>query len=113
MKNLIILLLLSLGCIPFAKGQEIIPFPDLSESHIAVYNQSETIDDHNYSLYTKDYQDALKNIDDEIVEITEQIENESDVDQKTKMQNNRTSLVKKRSSLLQEAELIEDLNKFY
>lgn len=113
MKRLIIFFLLFLGCIPLAKSQEIIPFPDLSESHIAVYNQTETIDDRNYSLYTKDYQDALKNIDDEIDEVTEHILNESDMDQKTRMQKSKTNLVKKRSSLLQEAQLIEDLNKFY
>lgn len=113
MKNLIILILLFLGCIPLAKGQEIIPFPDLSESHVAVYNQTETIDDHNYSLYTKDYQVALKNIDDEIEEITEHIQNEPDVDQKTRIQKSKATLVKERSSLIQEAELLEDLNKFY
>ena len=113
MKNLFILLLLIFGAIPIVKAQEIIPFPDLSESHIAVYNQAEVIDDHNYSLYTKDYQDSLKQVDLEIEEITERIQKESNKIHRTSLQTEKTILVKKRSGLLQEAELLEDLNKFY
>ena len=60
MKNLFVLLLFCSGVCIYVTGQEIIPFPDLSENHIAVYNQAEIIEDYNYSLYTKDYQGCFK-----------------------------------------------------
>ena len=113
MKNLFVLLLLCLGPVFMVNGQEIIPFPDLSENHIAVYNQVEIIEDYNYSLYTKDYRDALKQIDQEIEVVNKRIENESNKVQRTSLQSQKTLLIKKRSGLLQEADLLEDLNKLY
>lgn len=113
MKNLFVLLLLCLGPVFMAKGQEIIPFPDLSENHIAVYNQVEIIEDHNYNLYTKDYRDALKQIDHEIEAVNKLIENESNKVQRTSLQSQKAILIKKRTGLLQEADLLEDLNELY
>lgn len=102
-----------MGAVWITKGQEIIPFPDLSESHIAVYNQIETIDSYNYSLYTKDYQDALTKMDLEIEAVASLIEKEANKAQRTLLESQKAGLVKKRVLLLKEAELLEDLNKFY
>lgn len=113
MKNLFVLLLLCLGPVFMAKGQEIIPFPDLSENHIAVYNQVEIIEDHNYNLYNKDYSDALKKIDQEIELVNKLIENESNKVQRTSLESQKAMLLKRRTGLLIEADLLEDLNKLY
>ena len=113
MKKLFVLLLFCLGQVFMVKGQEIIPFPDLSENHIAVYNQVEIIEDHNYSLYPKEYRNALKQIDQEIEVVNNRIENESNKVQRTSLQSQKALLVKKRTGLLQEADLLEDLNKLY
>lgn len=113
MKNLFLSLLFCLGSFWGITGQEIIPFPDLSENRIAVYNQVEITENYNYSYYTKDYQDALKNIDDEIKLLDSQIQKESNKVQRTSLQSEKVNLVKNRTRLIQEAELLEDLNKFY
>ncbi len=113
MKNLLALIILFIAVVPFSYGQEIVPFPDLSESHLAVYNQTETIDDHNYSLYTDDYQDALKTIDVEIEKVNKGIQNAANEAEKTSLKTKKKLLFRKRSTLFEEAELIEDLNKFY
>ena len=102
-----------MGAIGITKGQEIIPFPDLSESHIAVYNQVDILDNHNYSLYTKDYQDALIEIDLDIETVTKELEKESNKAQTTSLESKKADLINKRTLLLKEAELLEDLNKFY
>ncbi len=113
MKNYFFLLLLCLGAASSLYGQEIIPFPDLSESHIAVYNQKEVFDDHNYSLFTQDYQEALRKVDIDISEIDRQIETIIDPKRIASLESEKRSLNKKRSKLLEEAELVDDLNKFY
>ena len=101
------------GSVFIATGQEIIPFPDLSENRIAVYNQAQSIEEANYSLYTKDYQNALKNIDRDIQLLNSQIEGESNKTQRTSLQSEKANLIKTRTRLIQEADLLEDLNKFY
>ena len=113
MKNLFVLFLFILAVIPVSYSQQIIPFPDLSEIHITVYNQAEIIDGGNYSLYTDHYQNALKKIDLEIEKVNERIQNETNSTLKTSLKNKRSSLIDKRSVLLEEAVLVEDLNKFY
>lgn len=113
MKNKIILSLVVLGVYFPVSAQEIIPFPDLSENHIAVYNQTEAFDDQNYSLYTKVYQTALKEMDIEIEAVDEKIKTESEKLLRRTLESEKEKLVKKRLKLLQEAELLEDLNKFY
>ncbi len=111
MKKLIFILFIGLGTIGY--GQEIIPFPDLSENHHAVYNDAETIDNLNYALYTEDYQKDLQKIDREIDEVNIDLQNELIEERLTDLRNKKADLLKKKASLLEEAELIEDLNKFY
>lgn len=113
MKNLFILLMFCFGTAPSMHGQEIIPFPDLSESHIAVYNQAEVVDDHNYSLYTEDYQMALRKLDENMLQLELRIQRISDEKQKASLEAEKIKLNEKRTKLLEEAELIDDLNKFY
>jgi len=111
MKKLIFILFVGLGTIGY--GQEIIPFPDLSENYDAVYNNVETIDNLNYALYTEDYQKDLQKIDREIDEVNAELQNELIEERLTYLRNKKADLLKKKTSLLEEAELIEDLNKFY
>lgn len=113
MKSFFIFFVLLLGVSTFVRSQEIIPFPDLSENHIAVYNQAIMIENSDYSLYTEDYQNALKNIDLEIEAVNVKINDEPNKDKRTSLQSGKAMLIKKRSALLQEADLLEDLNKFY
>jgi len=111
MKKLIFILFVGLGSIAY--GQEIIPFPDLSENHEAVYYNVETVDNLNYALYTEDYQKDLEKIDREIDEVNIELQNELIEERLTYLRNKKADLLKKKTSLLEEAELIEDLNKFY
>ncbi len=111
MKKLIFILFIGLRAIGY--GQEIIPFPDLSENHEAVYSNVETIDNLNYALYTEDYQKDLRKIDREIDEVNTELQNEVIEERLTYLRNKKADLLKKKTSLLEEAELIEDLNKFY
>ena len=113
MKNFFVLLVICFGAASSLYGQEIIPFPDLSESHIAVYNQKEVFDDHNYSLFTEDYQEALRKIDGEISALEAQVEISTDAKYRASLVSQKAELNKKRSKLLEEAELADDLNKFY
>ena len=111
MKSLLVILFLSVGA--FSYGQEIIPFPDLSENHETIYSNSETIDDRNYALYTEDFQIALRNVDEDIEEINTALQNELIEERITSLRNKKADLLKKKSALLEEAQLTEDLNKFY
>jgi len=113
MKHLFILFILCIGAVSSLYGQEIIPFPDLSESHIAVYNQAEIFDDHNYTLYTEDYQVALRKLDNELSQLDERINKTSDDLVKSSLKAEKVILDKKRTKILEEAELVDDLNKFY
>ena len=113
MKNIFFLLVFILGTTYAVSGQEIIPFPDLSESHIAVYNQTNLIDEKNYSYYNEEYQKALKSFDLEIETIEKQIETISDPDAKDRLLSKKEILINSRLSVLKEADLVEDLNKFY
>lgn len=111
MKYLLFILFLCVGVIGY--GQEIIPFPDLSENHDAVQHNSETIDDRNYALYTEDFQSALIKVDNEIEEVNTALQNESIEERITGLRNKKADLLKKKSALLEEAQLVDDLNKFY
>ena len=107
------MLLFCLGAVTLVQSQEIIPFPDLSENHIAVYNQVVIVENYDYSLFRKDYQLALVKIDLEIEAMNAKIGNESNKNKRTRLQSEKAILVKKRSTLLQEAGLLEDLNNLY
>lgn len=94
-------------------AQEIIPFPDLSDNHLAASGHMDMIDDHNYSLFTEDYQEALTEIDLNIEAIKTKINNSPDSNSLVDIKSELVLLEKKRMQLLEEAELVEDLNKFY
>lgn len=113
MNKLLILAIAFFATSQVAKAQEIIPFPDLSESHVAINGQSDIIDNYNYSLYTKDYQDALKKIDSDIEELEKKIKLEENNVTKKTLLTKKDELMNKRTVIIQEAELLEDLNKFY
>lgn len=113
MKHTVFFTLLTLVSVYAASGQEIIPFPDLSESHIAVYNQTYLIDEKNYSYFTEDYQKALKSVDHEIDAMDKKLETISDPETKKRLETEKEILIKNRLSLLKEADLVEDLHKFY
>ena len=106
------LLFLALGARE-ALGQEIIPFPNIGDSRLAAVNQTELIDDHNYSLYTQEYQEALLRVDTDIDLVKKALQKEEDPTSKDRLEDKINDLEKKRSQLLQEADLIEDLSKFY
>jgi len=111
MKYLLCILFISVGAVSY--GQEIIPFPDLSENHETVNTNSETIDDRNYALYTEDFQIALRKVDNEIEEINIVLQNELIEERIESLRNKKADLLKKKSALLEEAQLVDDLNKFY
>lgn len=113
MKNLFTLL--TLGCLGVFSGysQEIIPFPDLSGNHSAASSQADLIDDRNYSLFTEDYRTALKSIDQQIDQLDVSIQNASNSNLRTTLTDKKRKLLHERSELLDEAEILEDLNKFY
>ena len=113
MKTSILSALLCVGILSSLYGQEIIPFPDLSEKHIAVYNQKEVFDEYNYSLFTEDYQIELRKIDAEIEAKETQLETSKDQLTQNSLKSALIDLKKLRSNLLEEAELVDDLNKFY
>lgn len=113
MRNIFLFTFFVFSSILVMRGQEIIPFPDLSESHIAVYNETYLIDEKNYSYYTEEYQTALKKIDLEIESIDKKLETVSNPEAKNKLASEKEILNKNRLSLLREADLVEDLNKFY
>jgi hypothetical protein len=111
MKYLLFILFISIGTASY--GQEIIPFPDLSENHETDYINSETIDDRNYALYTEDFQIALRKVDDDIEEINIELQSELIEERIDSLRNKKADLLKKKSALLEEAQLVDDLNKFY
>lgn len=113
MKTYILVAIICVGILPNLYGQEIIPFPDLSEKHIAVYNQKEVFDEYNYSLFTEDYQIQLRKIDDEIQAKETQLLSSKDVLKQQSIKSEIVELNKSRTKLLEEAELLDDLSKFY
>ncbi len=111
MKNLIYIIVIGLGTAVHGYGQEINPFPDLAIHQD--YVTSETIDDQNYALYTQDYQKALIRLDEQIELTRQEMERASNQASSTSLKKKKDDLIKKRAALLEEAELLEDLNKFY
>ena len=110
MRKLIYIFVIAIGSAAHGYGQEIIPFPDLAIQHDSA---QETIDDQNYALYTRDYQKALIRLDEEIELTRQEIERASKKDASKTLEKKIGDLIKKRTALLEEAELVEDLNKFY
>ena len=113
MKQIAILVVLVLFSMPAIYGQEIIPFPNISEHHLADNGHTDLIDDHNYSLFTEDYQEALIKIDGDIEAVNKKIQTNADPSGVSSLESEKELLEEKRRQLLEEAELIDDLNKFY
>lgn len=94
-------------------AQEIVPFPDLAEAYHQSHPEGHQMDDHNYSMYTPDYQKILKDLDQKIAVLGAQISKESKDEILNKLIAEEKDLKDKRKAIILEAELVEDLNKFY
>lgn len=94
-------------------AQEIIPFPDLTEQYQLHRNGGKFVDDRNYAIFSEDYQEALAELDAEADAIRE-FRKEERTQEKIDLYNDRLeALEKKKGALLSEAQLAEDLQKFY
>lgn len=94
-------------------AQEIIPFPDLSEQYEHTKNGGKSLDERNYAMFSNDYQESLRAIDKKIDEITSQRSAETEQVKIDGFNRQIDALQNKRDVLLEEAELVEDLHKFY
>ena len=94
-------------------SQEIIPFPDLTEHYQLHKNGGKALDERNYAIFSEDYQKALEALDEEIDSIL-LLRREETEQRKIDEHNARIEEIrKKKTALLSEAELVEDLQKFY
>jgi hypothetical protein len=94
-------------------AQEIIPFPDLSEQYQLHRNGGRSLDERNYSLFSEDYQKALAKLDSEADHLRSLRKEETDQEKIDLYNEQLQGLRKKKLGLLSEAELAEDLQKFY
>lgn len=113
MKNVFLtisFLLLGSHCL---KAQEIIPFPDLSDHHDYSKNGGSSEDERNYAIYTDEYQTLLQELDSQADRLVAMRSEESD--QKTiDDYNQRLEVIRqKKIAILSEADLLQDLQKFY
>ncbi len=97
----------------YVGAQEIIPFPDLSEQYQLNRNGGKSLDERNYAVFSEDYQQALSKLDAEADHLRS-LRKEETNQQKIDLYNDQLeALRKKKLTLLSEAELAEDLQKFY
>ncbi len=108
---LILILILSGGHLAYS--QEIIPFPDLSEHHDYSKNGGRSDDERNYAIYTEDYQELLMSLDAETDRILGLRKEETDPKLIDGYNKNLEQIRLKKMALLSEADLVEDLQKFY
>ena len=94
-------------------AQEIIPFPDLSEHQDYSKNGGKSIDERNYAIYTEDYQEALRQLDEQTDRIEAMRSKEKDEIVIQKYNDELEVIRRKKRILLSEADLVEDLQKFY
>jgi hypothetical protein len=113
MKKVLLVFVLTLGINRFASAQEIIPFPDLSEHHDYSKNGGKSDDERNYAIYTEDYQEALRVLDAESDRILALRKEETDPELIERHNKELESIHLKKMALLSEADLVEDLQKFY
>jgi hypothetical protein len=97
----------------FASAQEIIPFPDLSEHQDYSKNGGKSEDERNYAIYTEDYQEALRTLDAESDRILRLRKEETDPELIDQHNKELEKIRIKKMALLSEADLVEDLQKFY
>ena len=93
-------------------GQEIIPFPDLSEHYNFRNSGGEGIEENTYEHLQDDYRNALNALDEEILSLEKLLAN-GEVEEKRSLQKELEDLKSKRSELLEEAELQSDLLKLH
>lgn len=113
MKKVVLLFILILAGVNYAAAQEIIPFPDLSEHHDYSKNGGKPQDERNYAIYTEDYQEALRALDmktDRVLGLRKEETDPKLIDRHNKQ---LEQIRLKKMALLSEADLIEDLQKFY
>lgn len=113
MKKAFLVLALTVWGSQFTSAQEIIPFPDLSEHHDYSKNGGKSEDDRNYAIYTMDYQEALRNLDAETDRILGLRKEETDPEVIDNLNKQLEQIRLKKMVLLSEADLVEDLQKFY
>ena len=94
-------------------SQEIIPFPDLSGQYQLHKNGGKALDERNYAIFSEDYQKALVALDEETDRILLLRREETDPRQIESYNTMIDEIRKKKQALLSEAELVEDLQKFY
>ena len=113
MKKAILILAVTLWGSHLASAQEIIPFPDLSEHHDYSKNGGKSEDERNYAIYTEDYQEALRALDAESDRILGLRKEETDPQIIERHNQELEQIRLKKMALLSEADLVEDLQKFY
>jgi len=113
MKKAILILAAILWGTPYASAQEIIPFPDLSEHQDYSKNGGKSEDERNYAIYTEDYQEALRALDMESDRILGLRKEETDPERIDRYNKELEKIRLKKMALLSEADLVEDLQKFY
>ncbi len=113
MKKAVLILAVALWGSHFASAQEIIPFPDLSEHHDYSKNGGKSEDERNYAIYTEDYQEALRALDTESDRILGLRKEETDPERIEHYNQELEQIRLKKMALLSEADLVEDLQKFY
>lgn len=113
MKKAFLILAVILWGTRFASAQDIIPFPDLSEHQDYGKNGGKSEDERNYAIYTEDYQEALRLLDAESDRILRLRKEETDPERIDRHNNELEKIRLKKIALLSEADLVEDLQKFY
>lgn len=94
-------------------AQEIIPFPDLSQQYQLHRNGGKSLDDRNYAIFSEDYQKQLSELDEQTDRIVSLRKEETDQEKIDAYNEQIEEIRKKKLALLSEAELVEDLQKFY
>ena len=94
-------------------AQEIIPFPDLSDHHDYSKNGGSAEDERNYAIYTDEYQVLLQELDNQTDRIIAMRKEESDQKIIDDYNEQLDVIRQKKIAVLSEADLLQDLQKFY
>ena len=112
MEKVFILVFLGLLSFGYGHAQEIVPFIDLTENHQEIYSK---IADRKmtYKGFNQDYTYPLEEIDEQIDRVRAALNNHPGSSKKKELIDIREKLLRKRSILLEEAELVDDLIQLY
>ena len=113
MKNAFLTFAFILLGIQYITAQEIIPFPDLSDHHDYSKNGGSTEDERNYAIYTDEYQALLQELDNQTDSIVAKRKEESDQEIIDDYNEQLEVIKQKKIAVLSEADLLQDLQKFY